>query len=125
MDIYAHNILDHYKNPRNKGVLNQADSSFCSSNSSCGDEIKVFVKMKGDVVKKISFEGHGCAIAMAGASILTETLIDKTRDEILTMDLSDVKKYLGIEISVRRHKCALIGLRSLQGAIKNILKKDS
>ncbi|MDX9779031.1 MAG: iron-sulfur cluster assembly scaffold protein [Patescibacteria group bacterium] len=118
MDIYAHNILDHYKNPRNKGVLNEADASCRSLNSSCGDEVTVFVKMKGEKMDKISFEGHGCAVAMAGMSILSEALIGKTVAEIMTMDLSDVQKYLGINISPRRHKCALIGLQSLQGALK-------
>jgi nitrogen fixation protein NifU and related proteins len=118
MDIYAHNILDHYKNPRNKGVLPKADASFLSLNSSCGDEVKAFVKMKDDRLEKISFEGHGCAIAMAGMSILSEALIGKTEEEIMAMDLSAVQKHLGIDISARRHKCALIGLRSLQGALK-------
>lgn len=123
MDIYAHNILDHYKNPRNKGALNEADASCRSLNSSCGDEVTAFVKMKGDRLEKISFEGHGCAVAMAGMSIFSEALVNKTKDEIMAMDLSDVQKYLGIEISARRHKCALIGLRSLQGALQEYLKK--
>lgn len=124
MDIYAHNILDHYKNSRNKGVLNEPDASCRSLNSSCGDEITAFVKMKGDRIEKISFEGHGCAVAMASMSILSEVLIDKSQDEIMAMDLSDVQKYLGIDISPRRHKCALIGLRSLQGALQEHLKKQ-
>jgi nitrogen fixation protein NifU and related proteins len=123
MDIYAHNILDHYKNPRNKGSLDKADASCRSLNSSCGDEVIAFVKMKGDRLEKISFEGHGCAVAMSGMSILSEALVNKTKDEIMAMDLSDVQKYLGIEISARRYKCALIGLRSLQGALQEYLKK--
>ncbi len=123
MNIYAHNILDHYKNPRNKGVLEKADASFCSLNHGCGDKIKVFLQLKGKVIEKIKFEGHGCAIALAGASILSEALIGKTTTKILAMDLSDVQKYLGINISTRRHKCALISLQSIQGALKEKLKE--
>jgi len=120
MDIYAQNILDHYKNPRNRGVLKNAETSFKSTNASCGDEITVYLKLDDDRIEKISFDGHGCVIALAAASILSETLIDKEITDILKMDLSDVQAQLGIEISNRRSKCALIALRSIQGALKEL-----
>lgn len=122
MNIYARNILDHYKNPRNFGVLKNADSSFKSLNSTCGDQIEVFLKMDGEIIKKINFDGHGCAISIASASILSEALLEKKASEVLLLDLSDVQSLLGIEISVRRHKCALIGLKAIHGALKKIEK---
>lgn len=120
MDIYAQNILDHYKNPRNRGVLKDASTSFKSVNSSCGDEITVYIKVNEDSLEKISFEGHGCAIALAASSILGESLIGKPIADILQLDINDVQEQLGITISTRRSKCALIALRSIQGALNKL-----
>ena len=122
--MYARNILDHYKNPHNKGSLSDASKSFKSVNSSCGDEITTFVKIKGDKLEKITFDGHGCAIAMAATSILSDVLVGKTMDEIIKLDLLFVQSQLGINISARRHKCALIGLRSIQGALNLYLQQN-
>ncbi len=122
MNIYAKNILDNYKNPRNFGVLKNADSSFKFSNSSCGDELEVFLKLKNNKLEKIKFQGHGCAVSIASASILSEVLIGKEPQEIFNMDLNSVQKILGIEISSRRHKCALISLKSIKGALKELDK---
>ena len=122
MNIYARNILDHYKNPRNKGVLKDATLSFKSLNSTCGDQIEVFLKMDGEIIKKINFDGHGCAVSIAAISILSEALLEKKANDVLSLDLSAVQTLLGIEISARRHKCALIGLKAIQGALKKIEK---
>lgn len=122
--MYARNILDHYKNPHNKGSFSGASESFKSLNSSCGDEITAFVKIQGDILEKITFNGHGCAIAIAATSILSDSLIGKNINEIMLLDLSFVQSQLGINISARRHRCALIGLRSIQGALNLYLKQD-
>lgn len=120
MDIYARNILDHYQRPRHRGKLSDADASFRELNRSCGDDMTVFVKMKGDVIKEISFEGNGCAISVATISILSEELVGKNRTELLAMDLADLQNLLGIHISARRSKCALIGLHALQKAVTSL-----
>lgn len=120
MNIYAKNILDHYKNPRNRGVLKESTTSFKSLNSTCGDQIEVFLKIEEGRIKKINFEGHGCAISIAAISILSEALLEKKVSEVLKFDLSVVQKLLGIEISVRRSKCALIGLKAIQGALRKL-----
>lgn len=122
MDIYAQNILDHFKNPRNRGILENAETSFKSLNASCGDEITAYLKLDNDKIKEISFDGHGCAIALAAASILSESLVNKRIIDILTMDLNDVRAELGIDISNRRSKCALIALRSIQGALNKLVE---
>lgn len=124
MDIYAQNILDHYKNPHNRGELKNPDAVFKSLNSTCGDQIQTSIKVENGVLKKINFEGHGCAVAIATSSILSDFLIGKKISEVLAMDLTDVKKILGINISSRRYKCALIGLHSLQGAINLLAAKN-
>ncbi len=120
MDIYAYNILDHYQRPRHRGPMPEADASFHELNRSCGDDMTVYVKLKDGLVEAISFEGHGCAIAVAAASIISDSLLGKTTLAVADMDLSDLQPLLGIDISPRRQKCALISLRALQGAIKQL-----
>lgn len=120
MDIYAQNILDHYRSPRNRGILAKVDVFFKSLNSSCGDEMTAYLQMNDDKVLKISFVGHGCAIAVAASSILSENLVGKKIADILPMGLSDVQNQLGISISNRRSKCACIALRSIQGALMKL-----
>ena len=71
-DIYREIILDHYRNPRNKGRISDADVSFHDSNPLCGDEIDIHLKVEDNIVKDIKFEGRGCAISQASASMLTE-----------------------------------------------------
>lgn len=120
MDIYARNILDHYQRPRHRGVLAEADASFHELNRSCGDDFKVYLKLKDGLIEAISFEGQGCAISTAATSILSEFFLGKAPAEILKMDLEALRALLGIEISFRRQKCALIGLRALQGAVASL-----
>ena len=80
-DLYQELILDHGRRPRNFRALDGATRSAEGYNPLCGDKVKIFVKMDGDIVKDISFEGAGCAISTASASIMTETLKGKRRAE--------------------------------------------
>jgi len=120
MNIFAQNILNHYQCPRHRGEMPAADASGRELNRSCGDEMTVYVKIKDGLVSAISFTGKGCAISTAAISILSEELIGLSKNEILKMDIDDIRKLLGIEISWRREKCALIGLRALQGALRSL-----
>ena len=80
-DLYQELILDHGRRPRNFRPLDGATRSAEGYNPLCGDKVKIYVKMDGDIVKDISFEGAGCAISTASASIMTEILKGKTRAE--------------------------------------------
>jgi nitrogen fixation NifU-like protein len=80
-DLYQELILDHARKPRNLRPLEGASRSAEGYNPLCGDKVKIYVKVDGDVVEDISFEGAGCAISTASASIMTETLKGKTRAE--------------------------------------------
>jgi len=119
MNIYAKNILDHYQRPHNFGPLDGGVKHH-ELNRSCGDDITVYIKVADNKLSQVSFEGHGCSISMAATSILSEALIGRELEDILKLDLSDVQKILGIDISLRREKCAMIGLRAIQGAIKEL-----
>lgn len=121
MNIYAQNIMDHYKNPRNKGIIELADASHRELNRACGDDISVTIKLEGDIIKNIKFIGSGCAISLAGISILSDKLIGHTKLEVLQYDFEYLKKILGVPISDRRSRCALIGLLAIQNALSKIL----
>ena len=95
-DIYRETILDHYRNPRNKGRLSNHDVSVQDSNPLCGDEIEIHLKVEANMIKDIKFEGRGCAISQASASQLTEMVINKPL--IFAMDLSkhDIFENMGL-----------------------------
>ena len=124
MDIYQEIILDHYKNPRNYGTLNDA-SAQTLDNPSCGDSISMSVRIAEGRVADIAFTGSGCAISQASASILTEHVKGKTLQEVDALDKDAILKLLGIELSPARLKCALLGLQTLQKLLdkKNSSKK--
>ena len=81
-DIYKEIILDHYRNPRNKGSLSNAEISAQDNNPVCGDRLSIDIKLEDNVVSDIKFDGEGCAISQSSASILTEMLMGKTVDEL-------------------------------------------
>ncbi len=114
--MYRDYILDHYKNPRNAGALPGATNTYKSDNPLCGDEITMALLIEDDLVKDVRFNGKGCAISQASASILTEEIKGKTLDEVRAIDQQHVLENLGIPISPARVKCALLGLKTLKGA---------
>jgi len=84
-ELYRDVILDHNKRPRNFGTLEQASAQADGHNPLCGDRLTVFVKMSGDRVEDIRFEGKGCAISTASASLMTEAIKGKRKEEIGTL----------------------------------------
>lgn len=84
-DLYQQVILDHSKRPRNFHVMPDANRTAQGHNPLCGDNITLYLKMDGEKINDISFQGSGCAISKASASILTESLKGKTRDEVRTV----------------------------------------
>ena len=115
--LYRDFILDHYRNPRNAGTLEQPDASFEDLNPLCGDKIRMDVKIRDGVVEDIKFKGRGCAISQASASLLTESIKGKKISEIDAIGKNDVLENLGISISAARLKCALLGLKVLKQAL--------
>jgi nitrogen fixation NifU-like protein len=115
--LYKENILDHYKHPHNKREIKNSVSNK-EINPNCGDEITVFLEVKDGKVNDSSFIGQGCAISQAGISLLTDEIKGKSVLEVKRIKSEDVYKLLGIPISVTRIKCALLSLKSVQGAIK-------
>ena len=123
MDLYSEIILDHYKNPSNKGQLDAPTSEAEEDNPLCGDRIKVQLKITDGKVTKVAFDGEGCAISQAAMSMLSEKLIGMTPAEIKAMENQEIYDMLGVEISPGRVKCALLGLVTSKKAA--ILSKES
>ena len=114
-DIYREIILDHYRNPRNKGKLSNADVSIHDSNPLCGDEIDIHLKIEEDKVKDIKFEGRGCAISQASASMLTEMISGKPLTTIKDLTKEDILENIGLmNLGPARIKCALLSLKVLK-----------
>jgi len=132
-DLYQDLILDHSKHPRNCHAMADANRNAEGYNPLCGDKLKLYVKMEGDVVKDASFLGSGCAISTASASLMTESLKGKTRDEALklldkfhdllttdtpvTKDLGKLVVFCGVRDYPARVKCATLAWHTLKSAL--------
>jgi nitrogen fixation protein NifU and related proteins len=113
-DLYRDNIIDHYQNPRNYGTLEHPDISYEDSNPVCGDEIRMDLKTQDGRVVEARFQGHGCSISQASASMLTEEIIGKTLEEVKQIDKQYLLDLLGIPLGPVRLKCALLSLKVLK-----------
>ena len=119
-DIYREIILDHYRNPRNKGKLPDADISTHDSNPLCGDEIDIHMKVQGGKIMDVKFEGRGCAISQASASMLTEMVIDKPLTNVKDIDKTVILENIGLtNLGPARIKCALLALKVMKLGMVN------
>jgi nitrogen fixation protein NifU and related proteins len=115
--LYREAILDHYKHPRRKGHLEQADIRYHDHNPFCGDEITIELNVQDGVVVDAAFDGRGCAISQATASMLMEEIVGKSTDELKQLDKEYILEMLGIEIGPVRLKCALLPLKALKAGL--------
>jgi nitrogen fixation NifU-like protein len=112
------NIMDHFHDPENHGVLEDADFKVVEFNPLCGDKIELFVKLNENKIVNIGFIGEGCAISQAAMSMLSEEIKGKSVEEIMSLDKEFVVNMLGIELSPTRLKCALLSLQAVHNALK-------
>jgi len=117
-DMYQQQILDHYKHPRNFSVLESATNHAHVANPLCGDELDLYLSVEGEKISAISFQGRGCTIAVASASMLTEFLKNKTLAEAQALTNDDVVKLLGVPMNPARLKCATLSLEAVQQALR-------
>jgi nitrogen fixation NifU-like protein len=135
-DLYQDIILEHYKQPRNRLELNDADKKIEGKNPFCGDEISVYLKIRGDVVERVTFIGKGCAISQASASLMTEALRGKTIQEALEViadfkkmvkgdpadgDMDELLAFQGISQFPTRVKCALLSWSTLERGLSEMV----
>jgi nitrogen fixation NifU-like protein len=133
-DLYQSVILDHNRRPRNRGKLPTANRVAHGDNPSCGDQCSVFLRLDGDRIADISFDGAGCAISQASASLMTTQLKGKTATEaqqlydqfhhIVTTgeppeEINDLAAFAGVHSFPARIKCATLGWHAALNALKN------
>jgi len=114
MTIYQEQILDHYKNPRNQGVIENPDTKTVVHNPLCGDRIEMYAVFNKNKIKKISFITSGCVISKASASLLSEYALKKTKNQLRKLNKDFIIDMLGIQMGPNRVKCATLALEALQ-----------
>jgi nitrogen fixation protein NifU and related proteins len=118
-ELYRDVILDHYKNPRGHGEMQQPDAQADGLNPLCGDEVSIFVSFAedGDTIEEVKFQGRGCAISQASTSMLTEMVQGRSAVAVAAMDREELLEEVGIPLTPVRLKCALLGLGVLKVAL--------
>jgi len=111
-------LLDHYQHPRNHGTLADADVEMPGGNPGCGDVVTIYLKVSDDDrIDRVTFEGSGCTISQAAASILTEMVDGRPLADVDEMDFNDMIDELGREVVNTRPRCATLALGTLKAAI--------
>lgn len=118
MDLYAENILDHYRHPRNAGVLTEPSVMWTETNVSCGDMLTMHLRIENDRVAEVKWQGSGCAISQAGMSLLSENLIGLSLEDAAALTPQAVRDFLGVPVGTRRIKCAFLCLHALKNALR-------
>lgn len=113
-EMYREYILEHASDQRNKGLLDPADIDHEALNPLCGDRLRLTLRLgEGQVITAVGWDGEGCAISQASASLLGERIIGMTLEEIGSLTRDDVLGMIGISLTMNRMKCALLSLRVL------------
>ncbi|NMJ76814.1 FeS assembly protein SufA [Nanohaloarchaea archaeon] len=115
--MYKEQILDLYRKPRNEGTL-ETDHRAEGENKSCGDHTEIFVQIKNNQAEKVRHQTDGCAICTAAASITSEEIEGQNVADIQDLDRDWIIDKLGTDISPMRTKCAVLGLKTAQKALK-------
>jgi len=117
--LYREVILDHYKNPRGHGVIEDADAEAEGQNPLCGDEVSVYVAFAadGETIDDVKFSGRGCAISQAATSMLMEMTKGRTAEQVASLDKEELLAEIGVPLTPVRLKCAMLGLTTLKVAL--------
>ena len=121
-DLYREIILDHYKNPRNYGLLEPSDAHAEGQNPLCGDEVSVSIRFAedGETIEEVGFEGRGCAVSQAATSMLTGLVKGRKATDVATLPKEEILGEIGIPLTPVRMKCAILGL----GVVKVALNRS-
>ena len=123
-DLYKENILDHYKNPRNYGEIENPDISYFDTNPLCGDELQLQIKVKDGKAEDVKFKGKGCSISQASASMLTEMILGQDMEEVKKIGKKEILDAVGLQLGPSRIKCALLSLKVLKAGAYGLKTED-
>ncbi|MED4934277.1 Fe-S cluster assembly sulfur transfer protein SufU [Heyndrickxia coagulans] len=134
--LYRSVIMDHYKNPRNRGSLEDGSLTVDMNNPTCGDRIHLTMKVEGGLIRDAKFTGEGCSISMASASMMTQAVKGKTVDKALKLshifsemvqgkdyeeseDLGDIEALHGVSKFPARIKCATLAWKAMEKGVRS------
>jgi nitrogen fixation NifU-like protein len=134
-NLYRRVIMDHYKNPRNRGILEDGSHTINMNNPTCGDRIQLTMKVEDGIVKNANYEGEGCSISMSSASMMTQAIKGKKVEEALELatifsdmmlgkeydedlDLGDIEALQGVSKFPARIKCATLAWKAMEKGLK-------
>ncbi len=117
LQFYQQELLDHYRHPRNCGILSAPDVTTQTLNPSCGDQISLQITVQEGILSQIAFQGKGCVISQASASMLTEKCLREPIEVLEGLGRDDMLILVGIPLGPTRLRCALLSLEALQTAL--------
>ena len=121
--MYTEKVMDHFSNPRNVGVIENADGIGEEGNPVCGDMMTFYIKVKDGVLEDVKFKTFGCGAAIAVSSMVSEMAIGKTLDEAMHISNKDVAKELD-GLPPQKMHCSNLGADALQKAVKDYIEKN-
>ena len=124
LSLYQEEIMEHYRDPLHHGALEHATIVQTERNSSCGDELTFYLQIDNGTVTNVSFQGEGCAISQATASMLTEELIGKSVEAVQGLTPDDITELIQIPLGPTRLKCALLSLQAVTHGVAEYTDKQ-
>ena len=125
-DLYRETLLEHARRPRNRGQVLEPSFTERATNASCGDALELSVRLDGKgLIEDCKFEGRGCALSQAAASLLTQSVLGKSAEEVLAMRETDMVGWLGVDPGPLRQRCASLPLFALQQGFHVWIKDSS
>lgn len=121
---YSKKIINHFKNPKNYGKMKKPDAVGQVGNKTCGDVMKLYLKIENNIIKDVSFETLGCLVAIANTSLLTTMIKGKTIEQALKIKKQDLVKKFG-KVPVLKIHCSFLAIEALKKAIENYYEKSS
>jgi len=119
-EMYKENILDHYRYPHNSGTIENPTFRHRELNPTCGDNIELFINLENEKVIDVKFQGKGCAISIASASMLTDKIKNMTLSELKQIKEEELLELIGVPLGLVRKKCGLLSLKILINGIRNM-----
>ncbi len=123
MSLYSEKVMDHFRNPRNVGVIENADGIGEVGNAKCGDIMKIYLKIDDNIVTDVKFETFGCGSAIASSSMATELIMGKPLDDVLQLTNKAVTEALD-GLPAHKLHCSVLAEEAIQAAVKDYYDKN-
>ncbi|MBQ3664085.1 MAG: Fe-S cluster assembly scaffold protein NifU [Clostridia bacterium] len=123
MALYSEKVMDHFRNPRNVGVIENADGVGEVGNPVCGDIMKIYLKIDGDIVTDVKFETFGCGSAIASSSMATEMIKGKPLSEVLTLTNKAVTEALD-GLPAHKLHCSVLAEEAIKKAVRDYYDRN-